>query len=149
MIFGIWHKHHSWYFKIVSNFTRLTACEIACNNFEISLVVFMPNITTNHAITYSNSLVTIILITHTYPNTGKCAEKKDRLPLARDVSFPPSKHHGRIYIVHHPSSLFQCEKTYMETSIRQVKESFWENYFWGMNLAPNHNVRKLWSFKAK
>ena len=25
------------------------------NNFEISLVVFMPNITTNHAITYTNS----------------------------------------------------------------------------------------------
>ena len=24
------------------------------NNFEISLVVFMPNITTNHAITYTN-----------------------------------------------------------------------------------------------
>ena len=39
MIFGI-------------NFTRLTALEITYNNFEISLVVFMPNmITTNHAIT--------------------------------------------------------------------------------------------------
>ena len=25
------------------------------NNFEISLVVFMPNINTNHAITYINS----------------------------------------------------------------------------------------------
>ena len=24
------------------------------NNFEISLVVFMPNISTNHAITYTN-----------------------------------------------------------------------------------------------
>ena len=28
--------------------------EIMYNNFEISLVVFMPNITTNHAITYTN-----------------------------------------------------------------------------------------------
>ena len=28
--------------------------EITYNNFEISLVVFMPNITTNHAITYTN-----------------------------------------------------------------------------------------------
>ena len=65
---------------------------------------------------------------HTYPNTGKCAEKKDSLPLARVVSFPPLTHHGRIYIVHHPSSLFQCEKTCMETSLRHVKESFWENY---------------------
>ena len=41
--------------SIVSNFTRLTAREISYNNFEISLVVFMPNITTNHAITYTNS----------------------------------------------------------------------------------------------
>ena len=32
----------------------LTAREITYNNFEISLVVFMPNITTNHAITYTN-----------------------------------------------------------------------------------------------
>ena len=43
------------YFKIVSNFTHLTAREITNNNFEISLVVFMPNITTNRAITYTNS----------------------------------------------------------------------------------------------
>ena len=44
-----------WYFsKIVSNFTRLTAREITYNKFEISLVVFVPNITTNHAITYTN-----------------------------------------------------------------------------------------------
>ena len=43
-----------WYFKIVSNFTRLTAREITYDNFEISLVVFMPNVTTNHAITYTN-----------------------------------------------------------------------------------------------
>ena len=46
--------YHLWYFKIVSNFTRLTAREITYNNFGISLVVFMPNITTNHAITYTN-----------------------------------------------------------------------------------------------
>ena len=43
------------YFKIASNFTHLTAREITNNNFEISLVVFMPNIITNHAITYTNS----------------------------------------------------------------------------------------------
>ena len=28
--------------------------QITYNNFEISFVVFMPNITTNHAITYTN-----------------------------------------------------------------------------------------------
>ena len=52
----IWHRYHSWYFKIVSNFIRLTAREITYNNFEISLVVFMPNIATNHAITYTNKI---------------------------------------------------------------------------------------------
>ena len=40
--------------NIVSNFTCLTAREIKYNNFEISLMVFMPNITTNHAIIYTN-----------------------------------------------------------------------------------------------
>ena len=33
---------------------HLTAREITFNNFEISLVIFMPNISTNHAITYTN-----------------------------------------------------------------------------------------------
>ena len=44
-------------FQNCPNLTRLTAREITYNNFEISLVVygvFMPNITTNHAITYAN-----------------------------------------------------------------------------------------------
>ena len=31
------------------------AREIMYNNFEISLVIFMPNITTNNAIIYTNS----------------------------------------------------------------------------------------------
>ena len=35
---------------------NVTAREIMCNNFEISLVVFMPNITTNHAITSTNTI---------------------------------------------------------------------------------------------
>ena len=30
------------------------AREITYNNFEISLMVFMPNVTTNHAITYTS-----------------------------------------------------------------------------------------------
>ena len=52
----IWYKYHSWCFKIVPNFTRLTAREITYNNFEISLVVFMPNITTSDAFTYTNTM---------------------------------------------------------------------------------------------
>ena len=35
--------------------THLIAREIFYNNFEISLVVFMPNITINQAITYTNT----------------------------------------------------------------------------------------------
>ena len=54
----MWHKYHSWYFKIVSSFTRLTAREITYNNFNISLMAFMPNITTNQAITYTNIIIT-------------------------------------------------------------------------------------------
>ena len=41
----IWHKYHKWYFKIVlRNFTSRYASEI-WDNFEISKVVCMPNIT--------------------------------------------------------------------------------------------------------
>ena len=60
----IWHKYHSRYFKIASNFIRLTAREITYNNFEISPVVFTPNITTNHAITYTNTLSVLDLNSH-------------------------------------------------------------------------------------
>ena len=41
----IWHKYHEWYFEIViRNFTSRQASEI-WDNFEISRVVFLPNIT--------------------------------------------------------------------------------------------------------
>ena len=46
----------------MSNFTRLTARKITYNNFEISLVLFMPDINTNHAITYSNWLKIIYFV---------------------------------------------------------------------------------------
>ena len=46
----IWPKYHEWYYEIViRNFTSHWASEI-WDNFEISRVVFMPNINTNHAI---------------------------------------------------------------------------------------------------
>ena len=44
-----------------------TTCDIAklsqitYNNFETSLMVFMPNITTNHAITYTNIYIYFVL----------------------------------------------------------------------------------------
>ena len=41
-------------FQNCLKFHSPTAREITYNNFEISRVVFMPNITTNHAITYTN-----------------------------------------------------------------------------------------------
>ena len=39
------------------------AHEITFNNFEISLVVFMQNITTNHAVTYPNCMTSDISLT--------------------------------------------------------------------------------------
>ena len=45
MIFGINTTRH------ISKFSQITY-----KNFEISLVVFMPNITTNHSITYTNTI---------------------------------------------------------------------------------------------
>ena len=48
MIFGI---NTTCDISKLSQITRLMAREIRCNNFEM---VFMPNITTNHAITYTN-----------------------------------------------------------------------------------------------
>ena len=50
MICGdIWHKYHLWYQILLAQ--RLV--KLRYNNSEISLVAFMPNITTNHAITYT------------------------------------------------------------------------------------------------
>ena len=38
------------------------AREITYNNFEMSLVVFMPNITTNHAITYTYGFLSKVVL---------------------------------------------------------------------------------------
>ena len=48
---------------------------ITYKNFEISLVVFMPNITTNHAITYTNSF-------HTFFQTNLVPYPRIHFPLA-------------------------------------------------------------------
>ena len=45
MIFGI---------DTTCDISKLSQISIMYNNFEISLVVFMPNIATNHAITYTD-----------------------------------------------------------------------------------------------
>ena len=77
----IWHKCHSWYLKIVSNFTCLTTREITYNNFEISSVVFMPNITkikTNHAITYTNTDLFLgwNKVNHLWNKHKHCSQRK-------------------------------------------------------------------------
>ena len=62
----------------MSNFTLLTAREITYNNFEISLLVSMPNITTNHAITYTNLIMklqkTLITCLQCSMDTGTVAD---------------------------------------------------------------------------
>ena len=60
---------------MVSNFTRPTAREITYSNFEISLVVFMPNITTNHAITYTNKTDTKLNFTDSKNFNGVLLQK--------------------------------------------------------------------------
>ena len=40
------------------------AREITYNNFEISFVVFMPNITTNHAITYTKTILCCVQLSN-------------------------------------------------------------------------------------
>ena len=68
-------KYRSWYFKIASNFTNLiTAREITYNNFEMSLVVFMPNITTNHAITYTYNSCIIGCHGKVYNTVWECGQ---------------------------------------------------------------------------
>ena len=52
MIFGIITT------RDISKLSQTSLAEIMYNNFEISLVVFMSNITINHAITCTNHAVT-------------------------------------------------------------------------------------------
>ena len=70
--------------KLSQNFTRLTAREITCNNFEISLVIFMPNITTNHAITYTKTSYFADLIFKRYSKLFKNCLKDSysKLPVS-------------------------------------------------------------------
>ena len=55
------------------------------NNFEISLVVFMPNITTNHAITYTNS--------DSVAKRGKTTKRKKK----RTPTHTPGPHSGACF----------------------------------------------------
>ena len=51
-----------------------------------------------------------------------CAVTNNQLPLAEAGLFPLLRHHGRICRGHLPCIL-KCERTYMETSLKTVKES--------------------------
>ena len=75
-----------------SSFTQIIAWfvrDIWHNNFEISLVVFMPNITTNHAITYTNSSRKIRLFWHP---TGPPCHVVANQELLNNVIWRGSKH---------------------------------------------------------
>ena len=56
------------------------------NNFEISLVVFMPNITTNHAITNTNSYSRIRLIIPSLISNLIYKYSSTSLYISRDTS---------------------------------------------------------------
>ena len=56
MIFGLYTTCDFSNLSQISLAYRLV--KLRHNNFEISLVIFMPNITTNHAITYTTTTTT-------------------------------------------------------------------------------------------
>ena len=70
-----WHNYHSLYFKLSQ-----ISLSVTYNNFEISLAVFMPNITTHHAITYTNRIKNASKIRECSQSTNSC--------LTFSISFP-------------------------------------------------------------
>ena len=60
----------------ISNLSQITY-----NNFEISLVVFMPNIITNHAITYTTTTTTTPTTTTTTTTTNNNTNSNNRQNL--------------------------------------------------------------------
>ena len=58
----------------ISKFSQITY-----NNFEISLVVFMPNIITNHAITYTTTTTTTPTTTTTTTNNNTNSNNRQNL----------------------------------------------------------------------
>ena len=70
--------------KLSHDFTRLTAREITYNNFEISLKVFMPNITTNISCYYLYQSVKCPLLRTEQANQVHSA-KFEKVEKNRDV----------------------------------------------------------------
>ena len=64
--------------------------QITSNNFEISLVVFMQNITTNHAITYTNIIFWSTLCGFLLFFSG-LFDKIRHIQLLLEKSFPPAQ----------------------------------------------------------
>ena len=61
-------------------------CEIMYNNFEISFVVFMPNITTNHSITYTNFFPVVSLMMN-FSGQLHLGEKNSPFTQVKRLSF--------------------------------------------------------------
>ena len=61
----------------------------AVNNFELSLVVLMPNINTNHAITYTNTILKkkqiFIYLTSKTQSTHKAITKWIKINVAKKL----------------------------------------------------------------
>ena len=68
---SIYKKIIAWFVRDISKLSQITY-----NNFEISLLVFMPNTTTNHAITYTNTKNKVIKI-HTVKRQKQSSDKAD------------------------------------------------------------------------
>ena len=68
----------------INNLLILTAREITYNNFEISQVVFMPNITTNHAL--NNKIIQLTSKNTSVIETTSFQSEIDRSCVARKAS---------------------------------------------------------------
>ena len=67
----------------ISKLSQISRAVITYNNFKISLVVFMPNITINHAITYTN-YIKLTKRQTIYANDFVNAKSQERNPFSQD-----------------------------------------------------------------
>ena len=104
-ISATWLAQCTWYFSLIWNtymwklqtfcdISKFSQISITFNNFEISLVLFMPNITTNHAITCTNL------------ETGRNGSKSGASRIIRESWLTTEDNY---FIINHPNyELINC-----------------------------------------
>ena len=89
----VWNTY-MWKLQTFCDISKFSQISITFNNFEISLVVFMPNITTNHAITCTNL------------ETGRNGSKSGASRIIRESWLTTEDNY---FIINHPNyELINC-----------------------------------------